>query len=244
MAILEIEELCVNYGKVRALANVTLQIEEGGFIGLIGPNGAGKSTLLDTISGLTSDWHGKILYDGHDLSKAKPAQRVNMGVVHCPERRHLFPFMTVRDNLVIGSFSKNARRAIDENMEFVFNVFPVLKEKQNALAITLSGGQAQMLALGRAILSNPKILMLDEPMLGVAPVLRKAFSNALESLKERNITVLITEQELFLTISITDIIYMINMGRITDRGTPEEFKLSKNLDDLYFINNRQENDQS
>ncbi len=240
MAILEIKNLFVNYRKVKALSDVTLQIEAGGFVGLIGPNGAGKSTLLNTISGLTSDWHGKIIYDGIDLTKVKPAQRVNMGVVHCPERRHLFPFMTVKDNLVIGSFSKNGLRAIDENMEFVFNVFPALKEKQNTLANTLSGGQAQMLAVGRAILSNPKILMLDEPMLGVAPVLKKAFSNALESLKEKNITVLITEQELFLTISITDIIYMINSGRITDRGTPEEFKLNKNLSDLYFLNKRQE----
>ena len=96
MALLEIENLCVNYGKVRALADVSIQIEEGGFVGLIGPNGAGKSSLLDTISGLTSDWHGKIIYNGLDLSKTKPAQRVNMGVVHCPERRHLFPFMTVK----------------------------------------------------------------------------------------------------------------------------------------------------
>jgi len=236
MALLEIENLSVNYGKVRALSNATLQVEAGKVIGLIGPNGSGKSTLLDTVSGLTTDWRGKITYDGLDLSKLKPAERVNMGVVQCPERRHLFPLMTVKDNLVIGSFCKNARPMIDENMEFVFNVFPVLKEKQNAYANTLSGGQAQMLAVGRSILSNPKLLMLDEPMLGVAPVLRKAFSIALERLKEKNITILITEQELFLTINSTDMLYTITMGKIADKGTSEEFQLSSSMNDLYFMN--------
>jgi branched-chain amino acid transport system ATP-binding protein len=235
MAVLEVNDVSVNYGKVRALKNVTLRIGEGEFVGLIGPNGVGKSTLLDTISGLTSDWQGKIIYNGTDISVYTPAERVNQGLVHCPERRHLFPFMTVRDNLIMGSFSKNARSSFNENISFVYNLFPVLEEKQNDLANTLSGGQSQMLALGRAILSQPRLLMLDEPMLGVAPVLRKEFSNALENLRKKKITVLITEQELFLTIKNTDMIYMISDGRITDRGTPKDYRLSKNLDELYFI---------
>jgi branched-chain amino acid transport system ATP-binding protein len=143
--------------------------------------------------------------------------------------------MTVRDNLIMGSFSKNARSYFNENSSFVYNLFPVLREKRNDLANTLSGVQSQMLALGRAILSQPRLLMLDEPMLGVAPVLRKEFSNALENLRKKKITVLITEQELFLTIKNTDMIYMISDGRITDRGTPKDYRLSKNLDELYFI---------
>jgi branched-chain amino acid transport system ATP-binding protein len=143
--------------------------------------------------------------------------------------------MTVKDNLIMGSFCKSARDSIRENLDFVLNLFPVLKDRLHNLANTLSGGQSQMLALGRAIMSNPKMLMLDEPMLGVAPVLRKEFSNALDYLREKRIAVLISEQELYLTIKNTDIIYMINDGRITDRGTPEEYKLGKNLDELYFI---------
>jgi branched-chain amino acid transport system ATP-binding protein len=235
MAVLEVEDVSVNYGKVRALKNILLRVEEGEFVGLIGPNGAGKCTLLDTISGLTSDWNGKINYNGSDLSIYTPAQRVNLGLVHCPERRHLFPYMTVKDNLIMGSFCKNARGSFEENLPFVYSLFKVLEEKKNDLANTLSGGQAQMLALGRAILSKPRLLMLDEPMLGVAPVLRKEFSNALVNLRKKNISVLITEQELYLTLKNTDIIYMINDGRITDRGTPEEYKASKNLDKLYFV---------
>jgi branched-chain amino acid transport system ATP-binding protein len=235
MTVLAVDDVNVNYGKVRALSDVMIRVEESEFVGLIGPNGAGKSTLLDTISGLTSDWSGKIMYNGVDLSKYTPAQRVNMGLVHCPERRHLFPYMTVKDNLIMGSFARNARDFVEENLSVVYSLFSVLEEKQNDLANTLSGGQAQMLALGRAILSQPRLLMLDEPMLGVAPVLRKEFSNALVNLRKRNISVLITEQELYLTLKNSDIIYMINDGRITDRGTPEEYKASKNLDELYFV---------
>jgi branched-chain amino acid transport system ATP-binding protein len=234
MALLELVDIKVNYGKVRALKGISLSIEGGQFVGLIGPNGAGKSTLLDSISGLTADWSGRITYDGADLSRIAPAGRVQLGLVHCPERRHLFPFMSVRDNLILGSYSKAARESNAKNLDLVFALFPVLKEKQHDLANTLSGGQSQMLAIGRALLANPKVLMLDEPMLGVAPVLRSEFSAALEKLKGMNITVVITEQELFLTISRTDIVYIINDGLITDCGTPEEYLKGKDLKSLYF----------
>jgi branched-chain amino acid transport system ATP-binding protein len=234
MALLELVDIKVNYGKVRALKGISLSIERGQFVGLIGPNGAGKSTLLDSISGLTADWSGRITYDGIDLSRVSPAGRVQLGLVHCPERRHLFPFMSVRDNLMLGSYSKAARESNTKNLDLVFALFPVLKEKQHDPANTLSGGQSQMVAIGRALLANPKVLMLDEPMLGVAPVLRSEFSAALEKLKGMKITVVITEQELFLTISRTDIIYIINDGLITDCGTPEEYLKGKDLKSLYF----------
>ena len=236
MAILEASEIRVSYGKVRALKGVSLRIERGQFVGLIGPNGSGKSTLLDTISGLVSDWTGSLFYEGEDISPLTPAQRVDRGLIHCPERRHLFPFMSVQDNLLLGSFSRSARGYIDENLSFVFSLFPILKEKRNDQAKTLSGGQAQMLALGRAILSNPKLLMLDEPMLGVAPVLRKEFSNALNKLRDKDVSVLITEQELFLTMKDTEIIHVLQDGVFTHSGSTDEYRSKQDIEGLYFSN--------
>jgi branched-chain amino acid transport system ATP-binding protein len=234
MALLEIHGIRVNYGKVRALKEVSFTIEEGEFIGLIGPNGAGKSTLLDTISGLTSNWSGKILFDGIDVSSYSPSQRIKLGLIHCPERRHLFPYMKVRENLLMGAYNKRARFAIDDNMDLVFGLFPMLKDRQNDLCNTLSGGQSQMLAVGRALMSNPRLLMLDEPGLGVAPVLKNELSKALKDLKKKNISVLITEQEIFLTVRNTEVIYILNDGTIIEKGTPENLKKEKNLRELYF----------
>lgn len=235
MTLLEIDDVRVNYGKVRALKGVSMKIQEGEFIGLIGPNGSGKSTLLDTISGLTADWSGRITFNGIDLSALIPAERIELGLIHCPERMHLFPYMSIRENLLMGAYCKRTRSSIDENMELVFNLFPVLKERQNDPANTLSGGQSQMLALGRALLSNPRLLMLDEPVLGVAPVLKNEFSKALSNLKDKKkLTVLITEQEIFLTVRNTEMICIINDGVITERGTPEFLKKEKNLQEIYF----------
>jgi branched-chain amino acid transport system ATP-binding protein len=235
MALLEISGIKVNYGKVRALKEVTLSIGEGEFVGLIGPNGAGKSTLLDTISGLTSNWSGKIMFDGIDVSSYFPSQRIKLGLVHCPERRHLFPYMTVKENLLMGAYNKRARAVIGENMDLVFGLFPVLKDRQNDLSNTLSGGQSQMLALGRALMSNPRLLMLDEPGLGVAPVMKNELSKALKNLKKKNISVLITEQEIFLTVRNTDMVFIINDGMIIEKGTPDDLKKEKDLRELYFV---------
>jgi branched-chain amino acid transport system ATP-binding protein len=234
MALLEAEDITAHYGKVRALKGVSFRIEQGQFVGLIGPNGSGKSTLLDTISGLVSQWAGRLIYNGEDISTLTPAQRVDRGLIHCPERRHLFPFMSVMDNLLLGSFSRNARAYMDENLDFVFSLFPVLKEKQSDQAKTLSGGQAQMLALGRAILSNPRLLMLDEPMLGVAPVMRMEFSNALDRLRKRNISLLVAEQEVFLTLKNTEIIHVLQDGTLTHSGETAEYRSHTNLEGLYF----------
>jgi branched-chain amino acid transport system ATP-binding protein len=225
----------VNHGKVRALKEVTLAIQEGEFVGLIGPNGAGKSTLLDAISGLTSNWSGKITFEGVDISSYPPSERIKLGLVHCPERRHLFPYMTVRENLLMGAYNKRARAYIDENMDLAFGLFPVLKDRQDDLANTLSGGQSQMLALGRSLMSNPRLLMLDEPGLGVAPVMKNELSKALKNLKTKNISVLITEQEIFLTVRNTDMMYIINDGMIIEKGTPDNLKREKDLRELYFV---------
>jgi len=235
MAFLEIEDVKVNYGKVRALKGVSIHIKEGEFIGLIGPNGVGKSTLLDTISGLVSEWTGKLKFDNIDLSKLTPSERIDLGLIHCPERRHLFQYMTVKENLIMGAYNKNARKSMNENMELVYHLFPILKERQNNIANTLSGGQAQMLAVGRALMSNPRLLMLDEPLLGVAPILKNEFVKVLDNLKKKKVTVLITEQEIFLTVRITDMIYIMNDGKITERGTSEQLKKEKDLQEIYFI---------
>ena len=234
MAILELENVGVNYGKVRALKKINLSVVEGQYIGLIGPNGAGKSTLLNMISGLLSDQKGHVIFDDKDISHMKAAERVQLGIIQCPERRHLFPYMSVRDNLMLGAFNRKARKIWEENIEYVFDLFPVLKSKQSDQAITLSGGQSQMLAVGRAIMSIPRLLMLDEPMLGVAPALRQEFSLALDLLKNKNLTVLITEQELYLTMKNTDTVLLINNGVVTEGGTPEELKKNEDLQQLYF----------
>jgi len=231
MAYLEVEELEVFYGKARALSEVSFTVERGECVGVIGPNGGGKSTLLDSIMGLTN-WRGKIIFDGVNLNGLSPSQIVKLKIGYSPERGDLFRFMNVKENLLVGGYC--ARREINENLEIVFKLFPVLRERFKQEAGTLSGGERQMLSLGRALMTNPKLLLLDEPTLGLAPVVIDPISEAIHNLGRMGATILIAEQNASFTLSCSDRIYLLERGGLVMGGTPEELKEDEYIRQTYF----------
>ena len=181
MALLEIKDLSVFYGKACSLSNVSLSVEKGEVVGIIGPNGAGKSTLLDSIIGLT-DCEGQIVFDGNDLRQLSPTEAIRKGIGYAPEARNLFSFMAVKDNLLVGAY--RARERKEQNLRMVFELFPILEKRQNQEAKTLSGGEQQMLSLGRALMTNPRLLLVDEPTIGLAPLVCSEIAGVLQELKE------------------------------------------------------------
>jgi branched-chain amino acid transport system ATP-binding protein len=212
---LKVENLAVSYGKALALRNVSLQVEKGEMVSLLGSNGAGKSTLLKTISGILRPNKGRILFEGKEIQALPPHQIVKMGVVQVPEGREVFPDLTVQENLWMGAFTRGGS-AIKEDMELVFELFPRLKERINQVSGTLSGGEAQMLAIGRALLSAPKLLMLDEPSLGLAPVLRNNIFTAIQKIyRERGTTILLVEQNARWALQVAVRGYILENGRVT-----------------------------
>jgi branched-chain amino acid transport system ATP-binding protein len=212
---LKVENLAVSYGKALALRNVSLQIEKGEMISLLGSNGAGKSTLLKTISGMLRPSQGRILFEGKEIHTLPPHQIVKMGVVQVPEGREVFPDLTVYENLWMGAFTRKDA-AIKQDMELVFELFPRLKERINQVSGTLSGGEAQMLAIGRALLSAPKLLMLDEPSLGLAPVIRNNIFTAIQKIyRERGTTILLVEQNARWALQVAARGYILENGRVT-----------------------------
>lgn len=231
MAFLEVKALEAFYGKAQALNGISFSVEKGGSIGIIGPNGAGKSTLLDSIIGLTK-WRGQIIFDDVDLSKLTPPEIVRLKIGYATERGNLFPFMNVKDNLLVGAYS--ARETIDENLSIVFKLFPILEQRQKQESKTLSGGERQMLALGKAFMSTPKLLLLDEPTLGLAPIVISGISNAVENLKKMGVTILIAEQNVSFTLAHSKRIYLLERGRFTMEGTPEELRGEEYIAKTYF----------
>jgi|TARA_B100000959_G_scaffold240517_1_gene261792 branched-chain amino acid transport system ATP-binding protein len=232
LAFLEIENLDAFYGKARSLSDVSMNIEEGKIIGIIGPNGAGKSTLLDSIMGLT-DCSGRISFDGKDLCPLSPAQIVSLGIGYAPERGNLFAHMNVLENLLVGAYRK--RSEITKNLEMVFRLFPRLQERRNQEAITQSGGEQRMLSLGRALMSSPRLLLVDEPTIGLAPVVCSAINNVLKDLNEKmGLTIVITEQNVNFTLTLAQEIYLMETGSIKMRGNPDELKQEKYVRETYF----------
>lgn len=232
MALLEIKDLEVFYGKARALSGISFTMEKGQSVGIIGPNGAGKSTLLDSIIGLT-DWRGEITFDDADLSKLTPSQIISrLKIGYAPERGNLFRYMNVKDNLLVGAYC--SRNNIDDNLGTVINMFPVLGQRQKQEAGTLSGGERQMLSLGRALMSTPRLLLLDEPTLGLAPIVISEISRAVEHFKEMGVTILIAEQNASFTLTHSERIYLLERGTFTMEGTPEELKEEEYIRKTYF----------
>jgi branched-chain amino acid transport system ATP-binding protein len=212
---LEIKNLNVSYGAINALHGISLQIKDGDIVTLIGANGAGKTTTLKTISGLLKKRDGEILFDGQDISCLKPHQIVKLGVSHVPEGRMVFANLTVRENLSLGAYLQRDKSVVRAELEFVFGMFPRLKERENQIAGTLSGGEQQMLAISRALMSRPKFLMMDEPSLGIAPLLVKTiFEKIVEINRERRITILLVEQNANLALEISNYGYVLETGRI------------------------------
>ncbi|MDD4503203.1 MAG: ABC transporter ATP-binding protein [Clostridiaceae bacterium] len=225
---LKIDDLVVAYGGIEALKGISLEVEEGKIITLIGANGAGKSTTLRTIMGLVKPKHGTITYMGKNLLEMKTQNMVSQGITLVPEGRRIFPNLSVLENLKVGAFARNDEKGIQEDMELVYNLFPILKERSWQVAGTLSGGEQQMLAVGRALMSRPKLMMMDEPSLGLAPLIVKDIFSIIKEVNKQGVTILLIEQNANAALHIADLGYVMETGRIILKGTGEE--LLKNPD--------------
>ncbi len=212
---LEIKNLVVNYGVITALQGITLSVKQGTIVTLIGGNGAGKTTTLRAISGLLKLQSGEILYEGRSIANLRPHQIVKLGLSHVPEGRMIFANLTVLENLMMGAYLQRDKRVIQNELAYIFGVFPRLKEREQQIAGTLSGGEQQMLAIGRALMSRPRFLMLDEPSLGLAPLLVKTiFEKIVEINRQHGITILLVEQNANLALEISHHGYVLETGRI------------------------------
>jgi len=217
---LEVTNLHSGYGKLPVLRGVSLRVEEGELVAIIGPNGAGKTTLLRTISGLIKPYSGKILFKGIDITNVPPHKRTRMGIAHVPEGRGIFPNLTVLENLKMGAYVN--RHGFHERVKEIFKIFPALEERKNNLAKTLSGGESQMLAIARALISNPSLLMLDEPSLGLAPKVVEVVYKIIDKLHRKGLTIVLVEQNIELALSIADKAYVLENGRIVLEGKGKE----------------------
>jgi branched-chain amino acid transport system ATP-binding protein len=220
--VLEVRDVEAAYGDIRALAGVTLSVGAGEIVALLGPNGAGKSTLLKSIAGLLRPRAGAIRWEGDDLTRISPHRIVELGVAMVPEGRRLFGGMTVEEHLELGAFVPRARRARDTSLARVHALFPVLRERRRAIVRTLSGGQQQMVARGRALMTNPRLLMLDEPSLGIAPRLVHAIMDALRAINRDGVGVFLVEQNVHAALSVADRGYVLESGRVVRAGTGDE----------------------
>ena len=219
---LEIKDLNVFYGAIHALKGISLTVGEGELVSLIGANGAGKTTTLHTISGLLTASSGSITLDGKDLQKAAPNKIIGMGLAHVPEGRHVFSRMTVEENLRMGAYIIKDQKKISENLESVYAHFPRLKERSRQLAGTLSGGEQQMLATGRALMTDPKIVLMDEPSMGLSPLLVKEIFSIIEELHKSGITILLVEQNAKMALAVADRAYVLETGSISMSGKASE----------------------
>jgi branched-chain amino acid transport system ATP-binding protein len=222
MSFLEVNGIDVYYGDVQVVFDLSMHVEEGEVVSIIGGNGAGKSTLLRTISGLLHPAKGEIHFEGEPIGAAPPEKVVERGIVHVPEGRRLFSLMTVMDNLIIGAYNSRADRRKQETMEEVYDLFPRLRERESQLAMTLSGGEQQMVAIGRGIMARPKLLMLDEPSLGLAPLVIKNIFEIVRKVADQGTTVLLVEQDVNHSLSLSDRGYVLEHGRTVMEGPAKE----------------------
>ncbi len=234
MSLLEVHEINSSYDNIQVLNKISLEINNSETVCIFGPNGHGKSTLLKVIYGLHRSSSGYIKYNGREITNLPSYEVIKMGIVYIPEERYLFPEMTVMENLNLGAYNLNARKDINKNREFVFHLFPRLKERKNQLCSTLSGGERRMVAIGRGLISSPAFLMLDEPSLGLAPVLKKAvFEKVQQIIEEVKITVLIVEQEIEYALKLADRAYMLKKGEIVFEREKENLNI-EDIKKAYF----------
>jgi branched-chain amino acid transport system ATP-binding protein len=232
--LLSLENISAYYGDVQALRDISLRIKKGKIVTIIGSNGAGKSTTLNTISGVLRCASGKIEFLGGRIENLPPHQIVELGVVQIPEARLHFPYMTVLENLELGAYTPKARKGKEENQEIVFGLFPVLEERKTQLAGTLSGGEQQVLAIARGLMARPKLLMLDEPSLGLAPLLVKQAFGTVKEINAQGITVLLVEQNVFHSLSIADEAYVLENGRVVLGGGGKEILENPQVREAYL----------
>jgi branched-chain amino acid transport system ATP-binding protein len=232
--VLEVRAIDVCYGDVQVLWGTSFDVQRGEIVALIGANGAGKSTSLKTISGLLRPRAGEITFNGAPLHTVEAFRLVEMGIAHCPEARRLFPEMTVEENLDMGSLRGEAKLRRPETMEMVFQLFPRLRERRQQLAGTLSGGEQQMVAIGRGLMARPKLLMLDEPSLGLAPILLREIFHTVERIRDNGTTVLIVEQNVRQTLAIADRAFVLENGRVVMQGTGSELLDDEHVKTAYL----------
>ena len=231
---LKLDEVSTHYGDVQALRGVSFGIKEGEIVSIIGSNGAGKSTTLNTISGILRTSSGRIEFLGRRIENLYPHQIVDQGVVQIPEGRLLFPYMSVLENLELGAFNEKARKAKEENLEIVFSLFPILQERMNQLGGTLSGGEQQMLAIARGLMAMPKLLMLDEPSLGLAPLLVRQVFETVKAINGQGITVLLVEQNVFHCLSTAVRGYVLENGSVVLEGGGKELLNNPQVREAYL----------
>ena len=231
--LLEVDSIDVFYGKTQALKDVSLTVDEGEIVGVIGPNGAGKTTMLDSIAGL-KDYQGSIRYKGTDVASVSSRELIRDGLVYTTEKRDLFPFFSVHENLLMGAQFRDDRKAVQKDLDMVYDLFPRLDERREQEAETMSGGEQQMLAVGRALMSDPELLMLDEPTLGLAPVIIDDISEAIRRLHDEGMTILLVEQNSTFALRHAERLALMENGSIELSGTSEEFKESEYVRDAYI----------
>ena len=231
---LDIKNLCVKYDNIRVVRDVNLRIDNNELVALIGANGAGKTTILKTISGLIRAESGSICFDGKDITGAPSHRIVSSGIVQVPEGRQIFPKMTIEENLKLGAYLQKDKALIRRNFERCFTLFPILKQRLHQIAGTLSGGEQQMLAIGRALLSNPKLLLLDEPSMGLSPLLTQQVFDVLKALKKEGITMLLVEQNAYDALEISDRTYILETGSVAMEGKSDVLIEDINIKNAYL----------
>ena len=231
---LTINNINVNYGSIPAIKDVSFQVHQGEIVTLIGANGAGKTTILHTISGLLRAQSGEIIFKDQTVSSTEPHQLLKMGMAHVPEGRRVFSQMSVLENLELGAYTRKNKKEIEENISKVFERFPRLKERKKQLAGTLSGGEQQMLAMGRALMSKPKLLLLDEPSMGLAPILVKEIFNIIQEINQTGTTILLVEQNAHMALSIAHRAYVLETGKIVMEGKAESLLGNEQVKKAYL----------
>lgn len=232
--LLKIENLHVKYGNIEALHGIDIEVNEGEIISILGANGAGKSTTLLTISGLLRPSEGSILFNDDALHKLKAHQIVAAGIAHIPEGRRIFGTLTVQENLRLGAFTSDDQQQIQKNQEWIYELFPILQERRYQLAGTLSGGEQQMLAIGRGLMSNPKILLLDEPSLGLAPILVKTIFQTLKQINQAGVTLVLVEQNARMALKIAHRGYVLEVGNIVLQDTAQALLANQDIQNAYL----------
>ncbi len=231
---LKLQGVEVAYGHILALAGVSLEVREGELVALLGANGAGKSTALMTVSGIVRPRSGTLQYDGTDLSKASPYDIVGLGVIQCPEGRRIFGGLTVLENLRMGAVRRKDSAGVRRDLEYVFSLFPVLARRRHQSGATLSGGEQQMLAIARALMGSPRLLLLDEPSLGLAPLIAQAIFRVIRELRRRGVTILLVEQNVRQALAVADRGYVLTAGRVTLEGGGGELRSHPELEQAYL----------
>ncbi|MDE4063371.1 MULTISPECIES: ABC transporter ATP-binding protein [Rhodobacterales] len=233
--LLEIKNLESFYGPIMAIRGVSLKVDKGQIVTVLGANGAGKSTLLKTISGIMDPEKGEVLFDGKPIQGQEPHKIVSQGIVHVPEGREVFPLLTVNENLSLGAYTRSDRAEIEKDREMVFDYFPILAERRDQEAGTLSGGQQQMLAIGRGLMLRPKIMLLDEPSLGLSPLLVQEIFAILRRLNaEEHVTMMLVEQNARIALELADVGYVMEIGRIVMDGTADRLMQSEDIQAFYL----------